>query len=563
MRTAKTILGGAIGNCVHVAGVYSYLQIAEKNGYNSIFLGSAVSPEVFVSKINEQSPDIVCISYRLSASALYPILKSFFKLYDNAENGRKITFYFGGTPETIEVAKTFSRFEIFFQGEESLDIIYSSLFLNSRISYNSKISFNSAESVPVIEPTLKSRLSNDTYYPMIRHHFGLPTVKETVNGLEKIADSGMVDVISIATDQNAQEYFFTPEKMNPELDGAGGVPVRTEDDLLLLNDAVKRGNKPLLRIYSGTRDLLKWAEMSLRTINNAWGAIPIFWYSKLDGRSKRSVESAIKENQETIKWYADHNIPVEINDSHHWSLRDAPDVMAVVDAYIAAYNAKKLGVKTYIAQYMFNTPRLTSGKMDLAKMLAKDELISELEDNDFSHLKQVRAGLTHFSIDQHMAKGQLAASIILSMAMKPQILHVVSFSEADHAAKPEDVIESVKIARGTLKNCLYDFPDLSLDPDVKRRKDDLVREARKIMMAMIEYGGDYSDPLSSPEFLTNIVKTGLLDAPHLKGNLEAAGKIKTIPFNGAYEMVDENNKVVSVSEYITKRIEYIKGREES
>ncbi len=558
MKISKTIIGGAIGNCVHVAGVFSYIQIAEQNGYKGVFLGSAVDPDLFASKIKELSPDIVCISYRLSASAIYPILKRFFDSLGSLEKCAGMLFYFGGTPETIEIAKKFPRFSRFFQGEEPLEIIYSSLNIKNDIEIIALRGPESSAKVPVMNPSLKNRLSQKTYFPMIRHHFGLPTMKETLEGIRQIADSGVVDVISIATDQNAQEFFFSPEQMNPLLDGAGGVPVRTENDLLQIYDAAGRGNFPLLRIYSGTRDLLRWAEMSLRTINNAWGAIPLFWYSQLDGRSKRSVSEAITEHQEAIKWYADHGIPVEINDSHHWSLRDAPDVMAVVDAYISAYNAKKLGVKIYIAQFMFNTPRITSGRMDLAKMLAKDTLISELVDDDFQYIKQVRAGLTHFSIDQSVAKGQLAASTVLSMAIKPHILHVVSFSEADHAAKPEDVIESVKIAKGVLKNCIYEFPDLSNDPIVQERKNNLIQEARKVLAVMIETGSCYDDPLISSEYLATAVLSGFLDAPHLKGNPNAKGSIRTMPVNGGYEIVDENNKVISASEYVSRIIEFRK-----
>ncbi|MGI6394834.1 MAG: methionine synthase [bacterium] len=559
MENRKTIIGGAIGNCVHVAGIYSYLQIAQENGYQTVFLGSAVDPLFFAEKVKKLSPEIVCVSFRLTASALLPVLENFFnaliKVNVKMENAR---FYFGGTPETIEIAKKFKQFSCFFQGEEPIDEIFESLDLSSVDRKKCHIVFDAANNVPLHDSSLKNRISNKTYFPMIRHHFGLPTMKETVEGIKKIADFGVVDVISIATDQNAQEFFFSPELMNPSLDGAGGVPVRTEDDLYQINAAAKRGNFPLLRVYSGTRDLLKWAEMSLRTINNAWGAIPLFWYSSLDGRSKRSVEEAIREHQVVIKWYADHNIPVEINDSHHWSLRDAPDVMAVVDAYISAYNAKKLGVKTYIAQFMFNTPRLTSGKMDLAKMMAKDELISELVDDNFSYLKQVRAGLTHFSIDQSMAKGQLAASSVLSMAMKPHILHVVSYSEADHAAKPSDVIESVKIVKGVLKNCMYDFPDFTIDPVVQKRKNNLIKDAKKVLGMMIEAGSEFDDPLIVPEHLSMLVLLGFLDAPHLKGNPNAKGLIKTMPVNGGYEIVDENNKVISASEYVARIIEFKK-----
>ena len=68
-----------------------------------------------------------------------------------------------------------------------------------------------------------------------------------------------------------QEFFFDPDKMDHNMDGTGGVPVRTEADMEALFNASQRGNFPRLRVYSGTKNLLQWAEMSVRTIDNAWG----------------------------------------------------------------------------------------------------------------------------------------------------------------------------------------------------------------------------------------------------------------------------------------------------
>lgn len=126
--------------------------------------------------------------------------------------------------------------------------------------------------------------------------------------------------------------------------GAGGVPIRSKEDLIGFKEASRAGNYPMLRIYSGTRDLVAWAEMSRETINNAWGAVPLCWYSVLDGRSKRTPVEAIRENQEAMRWYGKNDIPLEVNEAHHWSLRDAHDAIAVVMAYLAAYNAKAMGL---------------------------------------------------------------------------------------------------------------------------------------------------------------------------------------------------------------------------
>lgn len=543
----RVIVGGAIGNCVHVAGAFTYLQLANSVGYRTVFLGAAVSPEVWVQAIAEYDPGIVCVGYRLTPSALPAILNELFNRLKQQGLLEERLYYFGGTPGCIEVARRYPHFTVFFQGEENHQYIMDTLFLDQREKkhehwYNRRV-LEGTEWNPF---DLKKIIMQDRYYPMLRHHFGLPSLEESIAGIEKIADSNQVDLISLAPDQNAQEYFFEPEKMNHALDGSGGIPIRSEDDLRRIWKATQRGNYPRLRIYSGTNHLLDWAELSHATINNAWGTIPLFWYSVLDGRSQRSIQEAIRENQAAIRWYAEKDIPVEINESHHWSLREASDAIAIADFYIATYNAKMLGVKTFIAQLMFNTPRLTSAKMDLAKMLAKLELVSELEDDQFVILRQIRAGLTHFSIDMNIAKGQLAASTLLSLAVKPQIIHVVSFSEADHVSGPDEVIESCKIVKGVLRNAWNEFPDLTIDPDVQTRKRKLIKAAKDILkIIQKKFSAVSSDPLIDPDCLAQIVKTGLLDAPHLLNNPAALGKIRTMPINGGYDAVDKQNNILS------------------
>ncbi len=84
---------------------------------------------------------------------------------------------------------------------------------------------------------LVDRIKYRKPYPLLRHHFGRPTLEETVKGIKKISKSGLIDVVSIGPDQNAQEFFFHPEKMNRLQDGAGGVPVRSEDDFKKLYGA--------------------------------------------------------------------------------------------------------------------------------------------------------------------------------------------------------------------------------------------------------------------------------------------------------------------------------------
>jgi len=254
----------------------------------------------------------------------------------------------------------------------------------------------------------------------------------------------------------------------------------------------------------------------------------------MDGRSKRPLEKAIIENQENHRWHAKHDIPVEINEPHHWSLRNAHDTIAVAMAYLSAYNAKKAGVRHYIAQYMLNTPLGTSPKMDLAKMIAKIELIESLHDHYFISLRQVRPGLFSYPPDLDLGKGQLASSIYTGMMVKPHIVHVVGFCEADHAATADDVIESCKIARRVIHDCLLGTPNPLNDKEVLMRKNELVQEAQ-LLIATIRSLGDESsmDPLIEPVTYVRAVRRGVLDAPHLRNNPIAKGLLRTKMIDGA------------------------------
>ena len=42
IKKQKTVVAGALGECVHVAGVVNFLQLAEQAGWRTVFLGPAV-----------------------------------------------------------------------------------------------------------------------------------------------------------------------------------------------------------------------------------------------------------------------------------------------------------------------------------------------------------------------------------------------------------------------------------------------------------------------------------------------------------------------------------------
>lgn len=521
------ILGAAIGNCVHVAGVFRFLSMAEENGHETLFLGPAISLEQLLKEIQEYDPDMIGVSYRLSVESADPLLKQLKKMVVENKLEKK-RWVLGCTAPIKPVAEELHLFEEVFTGFSTDEDTLAFLRGNS-----------SKKSEDRYPQDLISRITMKNPIPIIRHHFGLPSLEDTAEGVKEIAEAAVLDVISIGPDQDAQQSFFRPSEMSSISIGDGGVPLRTKEDLKRLYKASRRGNFPLLRCYSGTRDLLKWASMLKDTINNAWCATPLLWYSELDGRSERPLEVAIRENKMNHEWHAKNGISVEVNESHHWSLRSAHDTIAVAMAYLAAYNAKAAGVHTYLAQYMLNTPLGTSPKMDLAKMLAKIELIESLHDHRFTSIRQVRPGLFSYPPDFNQGKGQLAASVYTGMLLKPQIIHVVGFCEADHVATAKEVIESCGIARRVIHNCQLGSINPLQDIEVKLRKEELVREAKLLISAIATFSLEKTqDPLIDPLTYTRAVRRGILDAPHLKNNPIAKGSLETRIINGACFAID-------------------------
>ena len=356
----KKILCGAIGSCVHIAGLYRFTQLAEKEGYLTTYLGGAVPVSKMIDAIVEVQPDIVAISYRLSAEAMEKILEEFFAKLEKVDQKKRV-FLFGGTVETVAAARSFGQFSRFFDGSE--DEEETVLFLrNQTVETDDK-------GIP--PQRLGERIAWKKPYPLIRHHIGLPTLEETEQEVKILAESRLLDIVSLAPDQNAQQSFFRQKEIDSKQDGAGGAPFRCEADFQRMYAASRRGNYPLIRCYSGTRDLIPFSQALIDTVHNAWAAVPLTWYSSLDRRSDRPLLEAIQENQQAIRYNAERNVPVEINEAHQWALRFAHDAMDVATSYIATLNAYRLGVKEYVMQFMLCTPAELSPKMDLAKALAK------------------------------------------------------------------------------------------------------------------------------------------------------------------------------------------------
>ena len=329
--------------------------------------------------------------------------------------------------------------------------------------------------------------------------------------------------------------------------------MRSAEDYRQLYQATRTGNYPLVRTYSGTDDFIRLAEMYVETINIAWCAIPLYWFNLMDGRGPLTLEESIREHQQVMSWYGERNIPVELNEPHHWGMRDASDVVFVTSGYLSAYNAKAFGVKDYIAQLMFNSPPNLSDAMDLAKMLAILEMIAPLEDDSFHVWRQTRTGLLSYPLEDNAARAHLATSIYLQMALKPNIIHIVGHTEADHAATPGDIIDASLAARRSIENALAGQPDMTADPHIQARKKHLIEQAQLTLQAIkaISLAGS-DDPLIDPPTLTKAVNLGILDAPQLKNNPFAQGKVSTRMLQGASETIDEFGNLISEQERLIK-----------
>ncbi len=531
----KTVIAAALGECVHVAGISNFLRLADQAGWKTVFLGPAVSIEKVIEAAKREKADLVGVSYRLTPETGERLLGEFTEAADELRSSG-VRFVFGGTPPLAEKANKIGFFELVFEGGEPDDQVLA--FLKGETK-------GTATSIEYPRNTI-DRIKWKAPYPLLRHHFGLPTMEATLAGIEKIAESKVLDVISLGIDQDAQENFFHPERQNPRQKGAGGVPVRTREDYIALYQASQRGNFPLMRTYSGTDDFIKLAELYTETIHNAWCAIPLFWFNKMDGRGPWDLEGSIREHQQVMRWYGEHNIPVELNESHHWGMRDAPDVICVVSAFLAAYNARAFGVKDYIAQLMFNSPPGLSDAMDLAKMAAMLQIIEPLRSDNFRIFKQTRTGLLSYPLDPSAARAHLATSIYLQMALKPDIVHIVGYTEADHAATAEDVIESCTIARRAIENAIRGGPDMLSDAAIKARINWLLNSASLTLNAIRSIVPHSSkDLFIDPEVLSMAVKKGILDAPQLMNNEYAKGTIKTRIINGCCKTVNALGKPVA------------------
>jgi hypothetical protein len=193
------------------------------------------------------------------------------------------------------------------------------------------------------------------------------------------------------------------------------------------------------------------------------------------------------------------------------------------------------------------------------------KLVRGLEDNHFRVIYQPRAGLDYFSTDVDKAKMQLAAVTSLMQDVEPdkqdspEIIHVVSYSEALFLARPDVIDESIQITRSALKfypehrekNAVRDIIE---SQELRVQTDKLWKEAN----LMIQYIEKNVRKLYSGKGFYDVFKQGYFPVPYLwekRDEFARAVNWKTKSINGGVFVIDDKGKKMDVS----KRLERIQS----
>lgn len=507
----------------------------------------------------------------------------------SADSGPLRALFFAGLPRACELARErFPFVDGFFRGDEGpgecLDILGIPRFRlpaaaalpiaydESRLAFGRELVASGA--YRDIEPpdrsgslmfgqrgdSLVARLDHGRRLglpPLLRAHAGpyLSDRKEAVelflSWCRELAAAGFLDVLSIGSSQLSQSEFGRDWSGLPN---GGGVPINSPEEY----ERVWKAARPMLvRTYSGTRDVPALARMHEERIDIAWHALSLWWFSALDGRGPNPVRENLRQHLEAIRYAASTDKPVELNVPHHFAFRGGDDLSYVVSGAVAVRAAKLRGARTVVVQAMLGTPKATWGVQDLAKARALLALCRELEGPAFRVVFQARAGLDSFSPDPERAKAQLAAATALmddvepEDSRSPEIIHVVSFSEAVGLADPATIDESLRISLHALAEYrrLKASGAIGLgrgEAECRERERALLSGARAVLACMEECLADtYSE-----RGLYGMLKAGFFPLPgltELREEFPEALRWSTRFLDGGVRAVDGSGREVPLS----------------
>lgn len=554
----------------HVLGINSLGQLLEECGFHSVTADADAcsafqNPEDpqnagrIVRWIHDHGITVLGFSYRLDPNDGAAIFASLLQMIgllklSAAQGGPIRAIYFAGLPLACDLVRArHPEVNAVFSGDETAAETLSRLGISPKIlpsSIAAGITYDEDRlafgrdlirsgghlAVTPIPPggypefgtkhdTLPARIHHHIQHdlpPVMRAHVGpygrdrIQAVQQFLQWTKTLARNGFLDVLSIGTSQLTQSNFG---QNWADLPNGGGVPLNTKEEFA----SVWQAARPMLvRTYAGTRNIPALARMYEETIHTAWHALSLWWFCQIDGRGPNPLYDNLREQIETLRFIAATGKPYEPNVPHHFAFRGADDVTYIVSAVLAARLAKRLGVRYLVLQNMLNTPKCTWGIQDLAKSRALLHLVRELQDHRFSVFLQTRGGLDYFSPDAEKAKAQLAAVTALMddidphVAASPQIIHVVSYSEASSLADPAIVNESIQITRKALAAWRSlrrrgQIDDMSQNREVNIRTVSLISDALAVLQAIET---TVPDPYSV-DGLYRIFADGYLPVPYL------------------------------------------------
>jgi hypothetical protein len=544
----KNCVLATLGNDPHTQGLYKASRIAQKAGIAVHIIPPGTAVQEMMELIHRENPDYVGLSYRLSPDVGFQEFTHFLNLLNDTgllrkADGEMRKVAFAGLPETMraieesvrnlpcevttmrpdnDLVDRAARVLRFFDVSDSrsraiLQELGSELYPPTipeldqlARAVTADDSYLTEPPLPIPSPAATRSLTcriRESDMPVLRTHFGVPdgSIKPTVEGIAKLAESRVIDEISLGSSDLSQRYFGRPEEFARRRND-GGVPYKTFGDLVELAEAARRGNFPSVKPYAHVVDLVGFIDTCIKAgmLIGAHQAIPLYWFNELDGRGPMTVPESIREHLAAVRRLAQLRIPVEMNDPNQWASRWAHDTLICADYGLITAVMLNAGVRDLVLQMQFNKPRETGDLADLAKMTASLELANELlpPGPDRPRIwRQTRTGVGYFDPDPDTARFQLARSTFLQMMISPHIIHVVSYCEADHAATVKDIVESSKLVSSCIRTFKQYEPELTRhlhDPIVVERREFLLKEARFLLQRIAHLGqsSDVARPLA-------------------------------------------------------------------
>lgn len=595
----------SLANDPHTEGMHNASKIAALDEIGSYILPPSLDYTAFYEAIDKYQPRFIGLSYRqnenVAIDELFKVINYFYtsgliKPTDDV----KITF--AGLPKTIQilqdkvselplkvilcqasskvlerVTETVDFFEITNNREQIIKQVYDELVpkgieIFDQLADEAVRGDDYKNEPPLAVPSAEACKDyvtriREAEFPVLRSHFGIPApdIQPTVDGIRELANARVLDEISLGSSDLSQRYFGHPE-MFETMKNDGGVPYKDFNDLVALYQASRYGNFPGVKPYCHVNDLVGFVHQCLDAgmLRGVHQAVPLYWFNELDGRGPALVRDNIKEHFACVRELAKNGIPVEMNDPNQWSSRWAHDTIIVTSYALISAVMTMCGVQNMVLQMQFNKPKETGDYADLAKMSAGMEMarrISMGRRNPAPIFRETRTGIESLSADMDLAKWQLARSTFLQMCMDPHIIHIVSYCEANYAARPADIIDSSRLIRRAVRIFRQNKEDIMKEvntPLVRERRDWLINESAYLLNQIAKLHPQYkSCPLEAmapylgnEDVIASSIEQKLMTAPGII-NAKYKGDFLTKPMKyGMINVVDDftNPRIITEEE---------------